>query len=957
MDHSNIARVLDAGATDTGRPYFVMELVKGIPITQFCDDNQLTTRERLELFVQICQAVQHAHHKGIIHRDLKPSNVLVTLYDGTPVTKVIDFGIAKALTQPLTDQTLFTGFAQMIGTPLYMSPEQAGLSGLDVDTRTDIYALGVLLYELLTGTTPFDKERLKEVNYDELRRIIREEEPLKPSTRVSTLGQAATTVSANRKSEPKRLSQLFRGELDWMVMKALEKDRNRRYDTASSFATDVQRYLHGEPVQASPLGTAYQLRKLVQKHKRPLLLAVAVVALLLTAVVNRLWMKAEHDARQAQLTREANEALNQATALRAQAKAATVGSGALLAQAREQMQRALALVEGGPADAALTAQVSQLQAEFDAEEKDRTLVAALDEAGLKQAQTLSTNRFAKERAVPLFREAFRAYGLAAGEAEPQAVAERIRQRPAAVREAIVAALEEWDDLAGDPKADITEPHREWLRAVAAAIEPDDAWTKELRAALAEADGAKRRSTLEQLAAAVDVRHYPPRTLTRLARLLQGIGPVGREYASGPAAVALLRRAQRQYPADFWINENLGVGLTYATGPQEWDEAVRYLTAAVALRPDSPGAVINLGVNLWDRKHDYDGAIACFLKAIELDPKSANAHDCLGMALRAKGHDILGNALNGKGQIDEAIAGYRMALELNPNNAAARTGLAKAQRVAAVQDKLPAFLNGDYQPATNDERLALSEAAADREIAAGRTRGALVHLAILSAANNPKNTLFFLHVAALQAWFGQEQEFAASCHRGLALAQNTTDPATAERVAKVCCLLPSADKAQLEAALALARKAVQLGKDSPFLPCFQMTLGMAEYRNGHFAAADAALLAAAQGGQKFAQVPGTAGLYRAMSLFRQGKENEARQLAREAASQMRPLPKDEKNPLAHDASHDDLILWLAYKEAKALIQFEPSPAAPTVMQGGQVKVRPLFIQFEPSPVAPALAGGK
>jgi WD40 repeat protein/serine/threonine protein kinase len=284
MDHQNIARVLDAGATDTGRPYFVMELVRGIPITQFCDDNQLTPRERLELFVAVCQAVQHAHQKGIIHRDLKPSNVLVTLHDGEPLVKVIDFGIAKALGQQrLTDKTLVTGFAQMIGTPLYMSPEQAEMSGQDADTRTDIYALGVLLYELLTGTTPFDKERLKEASYEEIRRIIREEEPAKPSTRISTLGQAANTVSANRKSEPRWLSQLFRRELDWVVMKALEKDRNRRYETASSFAADVQRYLHDEPVQACPPSAGYRFRKFVRRNKQVVVMASFLLALLVVA--------------------------------------------------------------------------------------------------------------------------------------------------------------------------------------------------------------------------------------------------------------------------------------------------------------------------------------------------------------------------------------------------------------------------------------------------------------------------------------------------------------------------------------------------------------------------------------------------------------------------------------------------------------------------------------------------
>ena len=200
--------------------------------TEYCDQKRLTVGERLELFITVCHAVQHAHQKGIIHRDIKPNNVLVTLHDGTPVPKVIDFGVAKATGQQLTEKTLFTSFAQMVGTPLYMSPEQAEMSGLDIDTRSDIYSLGVLLYELLTGTTPFDQERLRTAGYDEMRRIIREEEPPKPSTRISTLNRAATTVSANRKSDPSRLSQLFRGELDWIVMKALEKDRNRRYETA-----------------------------------------------------------------------------------------------------------------------------------------------------------------------------------------------------------------------------------------------------------------------------------------------------------------------------------------------------------------------------------------------------------------------------------------------------------------------------------------------------------------------------------------------------------------------------------------------------------------------------------------------------------------------------------------------------------------------------------------------------
>jgi WD40 repeat protein/serine/threonine protein kinase/tetratricopeptide (TPR) repeat protein len=281
MDHPNIAKVLDAGTTETGRPYFVMELVKGVPITAYCDQNQLTPHERLELFVTVCQAVQHAHQKGIIHRDIKPSNVLVTLHDDKPVVKVIDFGVAKAIGQQLTERTIYTAFAQMVGTPLYMSPEQAALSGVDVDTRSDLYSLGVLLYELLTGTTPFDESRLKEAAFDEVRRIICEEEPQKPSTRISSLGATLTSVSLQRRMEPHKLSQLVRGDLDWIVMKALEKDRGRRYETANALAADVLCYLNDEPVTACPPSRAYRIRKFARRNKA----LIGTIALVSAALV------------------------------------------------------------------------------------------------------------------------------------------------------------------------------------------------------------------------------------------------------------------------------------------------------------------------------------------------------------------------------------------------------------------------------------------------------------------------------------------------------------------------------------------------------------------------------------------------------------------------------------------------------------------------------------------------
>ncbi len=311
MDHPCIARVFDAGVSDDSRPYFVMELVRGVPITEFCDKARMNIPQRLELFMDVCSAVHHAHQKGVIHRDLKPSNVLTTLYDDKPVAKIIDFGIAKAIGQSLTDKTIYTRFMSLMGTPLYMSPEQAEMNTLDVDTRSDIYSLGVLLYELLTGTTPIDRSRMDSAGYNEIRRIILEEEPPIPSNRISTLGNRISTISGMRQIDPSRLTSSIRGDLDWIVMKAMDKDRKRRYDSAAAMARDIHLYLHSEPIEARPPSRVYRLSKFAQRNRAILVSASLIAFSLLAGTAFSVYQmsKAEDALREALIAKkEANEA-------------------------------------------------------------------------------------------------------------------------------------------------------------------------------------------------------------------------------------------------------------------------------------------------------------------------------------------------------------------------------------------------------------------------------------------------------------------------------------------------------------------------------------------------------------------------------------------------------------------------------------------------------------------------
>jgi serine/threonine protein kinase/TolA-binding protein len=383
MDHPNIAKVYDGGSTESGRPYFVMELVRGIPITDYCDREQLAIPERLELFVLVCRAVQHAHQKGIIHRDLKPSNILVTVIDGAAVPKIIDFGVAKATGASLTDRTVYTAFHQFVGTPLYMSPEQLDLAGMDMDTRSDIYSLGVLLYELLTGTTPFDQHRLRQAAFDELRRIIREEEPPRPSTRLSSLGATRTAVSANRKAEARHLDRTIRGELDWIAMKALEKDRRRRYQTANDFAADLMRYLTHQPVEACPPSGWYRLAKYARRN-RAFFTTSAVVALALvtgTAVATWQAIRATRASRVAKEQRElAGKREKVAEDAAAEARQAAAESKAILTFLVHDML-ALDPERGGGRDVKFAQVLDNAEKKIDTSFRNQPLV----EAGVRYA--------------------------------------------------------------------------------------------------------------------------------------------------------------------------------------------------------------------------------------------------------------------------------------------------------------------------------------------------------------------------------------------------------------------------------------------------------------------------------------------------------------------------------------------------------------------------------------------
>ncbi|MCI0456598.1 MAG: tetratricopeptide repeat protein, partial [Gemmataceae bacterium] len=630
MDHPHIAKVLDAGATPDGRPFFVMELVKGVPLTRYCDEQRLTPRQRLELFLPVCQAIQHAHQKGIIHRDVKPSNVLVALYDGKPVPKVIDFGVAKATSEPLTERTAQTGFGTVVGTLEYMSPEQASFNPLDIDTRSDIYSLGVLLYELLTGSPPFGRRELEQAGLLEMLRVIREQEPQRPSARLNT-AEGLPALAANRGTEPAKLTRLVRGELDWIVMKALDKDRSRRYETANGFALDVQRYLADEPVLACPPSRGYRLRKFVRRNRAQLAVAAALGLLLLGVgafawhsewQATQRWTDAENRKRDelARLGRDEEAVGNLLDQCEDALRADRTDQAALTLEAAERRA-----ADGGAEE--LAGRLARCRA-------DLTLLRELDAIEVFSWTWVGDRYPGDKAAADRWRDALAAYGVTADRDRAREAARRVNG--SLLRDRVLTALDLW--LAADKPAGV--------RAVLQAADPEP-YRDAFRDALAVWDRQKM----------IDLAGRPE-ALTQPTRFAAVLGEL--PFIPADRRRAVLQSALRARPGDLALL--MALGNSYPNdGREGTTERVRWFQAAVAAHPRNVAAHNELGTALRARG-DREGAIACYQVAIRFDQKFANAHFNLACALWAKGN------------LDGAIASFKEVISLNPKDAEAHCNL-------------------------------------------------------------------------------------------------------------------------------------------------------------------------------------------------------------------------------------------------------------------------------------------
>jgi eukaryotic-like serine/threonine-protein kinase len=936
MDHPNIAKVLDAGATGTGRPYFVMELVRGIKITEYCDQNNLPTRERLDLFVQVCRAIQHAHQKGIIHRDIKPANILVTLHDGVPVPKVIDFGIAKATQGRLTDRTVFTAFEQFIGTPAYMSPEQAEMSGLDIDTRSDIYSLGVLLYELITGKTPFDTKELLAAGLDAMRRTIREKEPDRPSTRLSTmLGGELSATALHRRSEAGKLISAIRDDLDWIVMKCLEKDRTRRYETANGLVSEIERHLNQEPVLACPPSKLYRLQKLVRRNKLAFAAGSSVAAALAIGLGVAAWMflqervalkravTAERDQTRSRQRAEDEAAKSRQVAgflkdtLTAVGPAWAKGGDTtilreILGQTAERVGKELTHQPAVQAELQATIgtvykAIGEYYQAIGDDQKAETMQRDL--LSLRRTMFGATNALVADSLNEL---AWTLLRLQAPEAEAMA------REGLAIRKS----------LFGNEHASVAES----LGALATALDK--------QGKLAEGEALHRDAVamLRKLYGYEDF--YVALALDNLAEALALQGKLAEAETMYRQALEMLKKVRySEHPSVVGTLFDLGTVLSDEGKLQEAETTIR---EALAIRktlvgdqqPGTANALLALGAVVY-KQGKLTEAETMYRKALAIYRKHGDEDGV------AKAVSELGLVLTKQGKVVEAETVARGTLGVTVrqpggshpgvNNPVERLETIPLHKSA--YDEGARLHNGLSSPgeviAENSNTLMMRGA-----LFASHTRWKEAAADLSRALElSPENHLIWHNLAVVLVQESRLELYREHCAKSIERFGNTADALTAERIAKDCMILPASgvdlDRVARMTQTALRGTNYPSGQGWSHAWC-QLTKGLADYRQGHFASA----VDWAEKGLR-ADQEGDVGGYRecnveaytvqAMAYHQLNQPDKARAaLAKGSELATTKLAKIEDGDLG-GGWQDVIIAQVLLREAKALIEGQPVAA--------------------------------